>query len=150
MDDVPANIRLLEAVLRPAGYDVATAGSGEDALAAIAVETPDLILLDVQMPGLDGYQVCRRIRADSAVQYLPVVMVTSSEGQDRVAAIEAGADDFVEKPLNRPELLARVRSLIRIKRYHDTVTSQATELKALNEDLEARVAQQVDEIENLR
>src|SRR5437762_2735000 len=84
-----------------------------------------------RMPGLDGYEVCRRIRADSAVQYLPVVMVTSSEGQDRVAAIEAGADDFVEKPLNRPELLARVRSLIRIKRYHDTVTSQATELKAL-------------------
>jgi class 3 adenylate cyclase len=146
---VPANIRLLEAVLVPGGYETVAAKSGEQALALIAEQLPDLILLDVQMPGMNGYEVCRRIRSDPEIQFLPVIMVTSSEGEDRVAAIDAGADDFIEKPLNRQELLARVRSLIRVKRYHDTVSAQARELRALNDELESRVAGQVAEIEDL-
>ena len=88
---------------------------------------------------MDGYEVCRRIRADQRTAYLPVVMVTASGDQEKVNAIEAGADDFVAKPFDQPELLARVRSLVRIKRYHDTITRQAAELADWNRELEARV-----------
>jgi adenylate cyclase len=150
VDDVQPNIRLLEAVLSTQGYEVIPASSGAAALDLVAERPPDLILLDVQMPGMNGYEVCRRLRADPATSFLPVVMVTSSEGEDRVAAIEAGADDFVQKPFNQAELLARVRSLLRIKQYHDTVVTQAAELADLNRTLEARVADQVSELERLQ
>jgi class 3 adenylate cyclase/CheY-like chemotaxis protein len=150
VDDVQPNIRLLEAVLSTQGYEVIPASSGAEALELVVERRPDLILLDVQMPGMNGYEVCRRLRADPATSFLPVVMVTSSEGEDRVAAIEAGADDFVQKPFNQAELLARVRSLLRIKQYHDTVVTQAAELADLNRTLEARVADQVSELERLQ
>lgn len=150
VDDVQPNIRLLEAVLSTQGYEVIPASSGAEALELVVERRPDLILLDVQMPGMNGYEVCRRLRADPATSFLPVVMVTSSEGEDRVGAIEAGADDFVQKPFNQAELLARVRSLLRIKQYHDTVVTQAAELADLNRTLEARVADQVSELERLQ
>lgn len=150
VDDVQPNIRLLEAVLSTQGYEVIPASSGAEALELVVERRPDLILLDVQMPGMNGYEVCRRLRADPSTSFLPVVMVTSSEGEDRVGAIEAGADDFVQKPFNQAELLARVRSLLRIKRYHDTVVTQAAELADLNRTLEARVADQVSELERLQ
>ncbi len=121
VDDVPQNLRLLQAVLEPRGYTVVTAGSGEEALERLA--GVDLVLLDVVMPGLDGYEVCRHIRADSATGFLPVVMVTASGEQEKRRAIEAGADDFIAKPFDHDELLARVRSLLRIKRYHDTIAT---------------------------
>src|SRR6267378_4687613 len=108
VDDVPRNVRLLEAVLTGEGYEVVSAGSGADAIEAIAANPPDLVLLDIRMPDMDGYEVCRRLRADPAAQFLPIVMVTSAEGEERVAALEAGADDFVAKPFNNDELLARV------------------------------------------
>jgi signal transduction histidine kinase len=146
VDDVPQNVRLLEAVLGANGYRVVAAHSGEDALARVASELPDLILLDIQMPDLDGYEVCRRLRADPRTAFLPVVMITSSDSEYRIKALEADADDFVTKPFDREELLARVRSLIRIKQYHDTVESQATELADWNRTLEARVSEQVEEI----
>jgi adenylate cyclase len=149
VDDIPANVRLMEAVLRSNGYEVVPAASGAEALDAIAASPPDLILLDVQMPGMTGYDVCRRVREDPAHAFLPIVMVTSSEGEDRVLAIEAGADDFIQKPFNQQELLARVRSLLRIKGYHDTILSQAEMLADLNRDLEARVQDQVGEIDKL-
>jgi len=101
------------------------------------------------MPGMTGYEVCRRLRDDPATSFVPVVMVTSSEGEDRVAAIDAGADDFIQKPFNQQELLARVRSLLRIKQYHDTVTTQSAQLAEWNRTLEARVAEQVAELETL-
>jgi adenylate cyclase len=124
VDDVPKNIRLLEAVLAPHGYAVATAGSGEEALARVAATPVDLVLLDIVMPGIDGYEVCRRLRADDRTHFLPVVMITASGDQEKRRAIEAGADDFVAKPFDQAELLARVRSLLRIKRYHDAIEAQ--------------------------
>jgi DNA-binding response OmpR family regulator len=149
VDDLAPNLRLLEAVLSTAGFEVLPAQSGQEALSIVAQERPDLVLLDIQMPDMDGYEVCRRLRSDPATSFLPIVMVTSSEGEDRVAAIEVGADDFVMKPFDHQELLARVRSLVRIKRYHDTILDQAAELASLNRDLEARVAAQIGELERL-
>lgn len=132
VDDVPENVRLLEAVLVHRGYEVVTATDGPAALDVVETEEPDLILLDVMMPGLDGYAVCSQLRANHATAALPVIMVTSSVGQERKKAIEAGADDFIPKPFNHDELLTRVRSLLRIKRYHDTIKAQAAELAELN------------------
>ena len=149
VDDVPENVRLLEAVLVPRGYEVVTATDGRAALDLVETEEPDLILLDVMMPGLDGYAVCRSLRANDDTAVLPVIMVTSSIGQEKTKAIEAGADDFIPKPFNHDELLTRVRSLLRIKRYHDTIKAQAVELAELNRTLEQRVQAQVDELERL-
>ena len=143
VDDTPANIKLLGDLLAMRGYQVSTAVNGEDALAKVAAEKPDLVLLDVMMPGLSGYDVCRRIRADPATALLPVVMCTSLDPQqERVKGIEAGADDFLSKPVNQPELFARVKSSLRVKALHD-------ELALLNAGLEKRVAEQVSEIERL-
>jgi adenylate cyclase len=149
VDDLPQNVRLLEAVLEPRGFTVVPAGSGRAALDALAGGTIDLVLLDVLMPEMDGFEVCRTLRADPATRYLPVVMITASGEPEKLAAIEAGADDFVTKPFDQAELLARVRSLLRIKRYHDTIEAQAAELAAWNRELERRVQEQVDSLERL-
>jgi adenylate cyclase len=149
VDDQPPNIRLLEAILTPRGYDVRAASSGEEALAAIDEGDVDLVLLDIVMPGMDGYQVCRAIRERPATAYLPVVMVTASGDEQKIKALEAGADDFLTKPVNKSELLARVASLARIKRYQDTIKRQSDELSAWNKELEGRVADQVSEIERM-
>ena len=150
VDDVPANLRLLEAVLAPRGYEVVTAPDGFAALELVESERPDLILLDVMMPGLDGYTVCRRLRANEETAVLPVIMVTSSAAEEKTRAIEAGADDFIPKPFDQEELLTRVRSLLRIKHYHDTIKAQTAELAELNRTLEERVRAQVDELERLK
>jgi len=149
VDDVPQNVRLLEAVLTANGYAVRSAASGQEALKELGAKLPDLVMLDIQMPEMNGYEVCRRIRADPATRFLPVVMITSSDTEVRVNAIEAEADDFITKPFNKDELLGRVRSLVRIKRYHDTIEAQSAELAALNAGLETRVAEQVEELERL-
>ena len=147
VDDQETNLRLLQAVLEPRGYRVLAVISGVAALAALAAESVDLVLLDILMPGMDGYEVCRRIRADEATAYLPVVMLTASGAQQRLDALEAGADDFVAKPFDQSELLARVASLARIKRYHDTVRRQAAQLASWNAELERRVEEQVQELQ---
>ena len=149
VDDLPANVRLLDAVLSPRGYRVIGAGSGPEALQRVKEAHPDLVLLDIVMPEMDGYEVCRRLREDPATAFLPVVMITASGDQEKLRAIEAGADDFVAKPFDKAELLARVRSLLRIKRYHDTIEGQAAELAEWNRTLEQRVQQQVEELERL-
>lgn len=149
VDDVPQNLRLLDAVLSPKGYTVITSTSGEDALAKVLLEKPDLILLDIMLPGISGYDVCRRLRADPATSFLPIVMLTASELPEKLKAIEAGADDFVPKPFDAQELLARVRSLLRVKSYHDTIEAQRLELASWAQTLEARVKEQVDELERL-
>jgi adenylate cyclase len=143
VDDTPVNVKLLADLLGAKGYTVATAASGKEALDKIEAEPPDIVLLDVMMPGMNGYEVCKKLRENRATAMLPVVMVTALDpGQERVKGIEAGADDFLTKPINQPELLARVRSLLRVKALHD-------ELADLNRTLEARVAAQVAQLENL-
>jgi adenylate cyclase len=143
VDDVPENVRLVEAVLVPRGYDVVTATDGHAALELVESAKPDLVLLDVVMPQLDGYAVCRRLRERDETSVLPVIMLTAAVGPEKTKAIESGADDFIPKPFDQDELLARVRSLLRIKRYHDTI-------KELNRTLEQRVQAQVEELERLQ
>ena len=147
VDDQPANLRLLDAVLTPRGHRVLTASSGAEALAILATEDIDLVLLDIVMPEMDGHEICRRIRAAPATEFLPVVMITASGSEQRLAALESGADDFITKPFDQSELRARVVSLARIKRYHDTIQRQADELIAWNTELETRVARQLAELE---
>ena len=149
VDDQAANLRLLDAVLSPRGYRVIRASSGEQALELLPSSSPDLVLLDIVMPGIDGYEVCRRIRSAPETAFLPVVMITASGNQEKTRAIEAGADDFVSKPFDQSELLARVASLARIKRYHDTITRQAAELAQWNAELEARVNTQLEELQRM-
>jgi class 3 adenylate cyclase/CheY-like chemotaxis protein len=149
VDDLPQNVRLLEAVLAPRGYTVVAAMSGREALERVASDPPDLVLLDIVMPGMDGYEVCRTLREDPATSFLPIVMITASGEQEKVVAIESGADDFIAKPFDHAELLARVGSLLRIKRYHDTIERQTAELAAWNRQLEQRVQEQVDALDRM-
>jgi class 3 adenylate cyclase len=150
VDDIPQNVKLLVDLLTIKGYEVATAVNGEEALAKIAADPPDLVLLDVMMPGISGYDVCRRIRAEPATALLPVVLCTSLDPQqERINGIAAGADDFLGKPINQPELFARVASLLRIKRLHDQTLRQAEQLAEWSATLERRVAEKVDENERL-
>jgi len=149
VDDLPQNLRLLDAVLSPRGYRIVTASSGEEALSLLPTSKVDLVLLDILMPGMDGYEVCRRIRVLPGFEFLPIVMITASGDQEKLRAIEAGADDFVSKPFDRSELLARVASLTRVKRYQDTIERQSAELARWNSELEARVRAQVDELQRV-
>ena len=143
VDDHPQNVQLLADRLLPYGYQVATADNGESALAAIAASPPDLVLLDVVMPGLDGYEVCRRIRANPQTTMLPVVMVTALDSKgERVKGLDAGANDFLGKPISNEELRARVESLLKMKFYYD-------ETVVLKEILEERVEAQGEEIKHL-
>jgi adenylate cyclase len=143
VDDTPVNLKLLADLLVAKGYAVVTATSGSEALVKIDAGGADLVLLDVMMPGMSGYDVCRKIRENPATAMLPVVMVTALDPvQERVKGIEAGADDFLTKPIHQAELLARVRSLLRVKTLWD-------QLGELNRTLEARVAEQVSQLERL-
>jgi len=150
VDDTPHNVKLLADLLAIKGYAVATATNGEEALAKVASDPPDIVLLDVMMPGLSGYDVCQRLRANPATALLPIVLVTSLDPQqERIKGIEAGADDFLAKPINQPELFARVRSLLRIKALQDEVHRHTLALQDWNTQLEQRVAAQVAELERM-
>ena len=148
VDDNPDNREILEARLASQGYATATAADGEEALAAARGSPPDLILLDVMMPKLDGLEVCRRLRADRSLPFVPIILVTAKTAlQDVVAGLDAGADEYLTKPVEHAALVARVRSILRAKTLHDTVQRQAEELAAWNRTLERRVAEQVADIE---
>ena len=143
VDDVIENVKLLDALLSSRGYEVVAASNGASALELVASTEPDLVLLDVLMPPPDGYAVCRQLRQHEETAMLPVIMLTAEPESEKTRALEAGADDFIAKPFDHDELFARVRSLLRIKRYHD-------DLAELNRTLEERVRQQVDELERVR
>ena len=150
VDDTPKNVKLLSDLLTVKGYSVMTANSGREALERIACELPDLVLLDVVMPEMSGYEVCRKIRENPTSGILPVIMVTALDpAEERIKGLEAGADDFLTKPINQAELLARVKSLLRIKELYDTVQAQASQLSDLNKNLERRVEDQVGQLERL-
>ena len=143
VDDQSQNLELLEAFLVPQGYVIITASSGEEAMGKISANQVDLVLLDVRMAGIDGFEVTRRIRQDAVHQLIPIILVTAlHETEDRVKGIEAGCDDFLSKPINKIELLARVRSLLKVKAYNDLMSNYRHEL-------ELEVIKRTEELKNL-
>jgi adenylate cyclase len=126
VEDAANDIRLIGTLLSEAGYGVSVARSGEEALEQIEREVPNLLLLDVILPGLSGYDLCRTLRARDATRHVPVLMITALQpDEDRVRGIEAGADDFLTKPINQVELLARVRTLLRLDQLHRQLQQKA-------------------------
>lgn len=132
VDDEPINVELLEAYLT-GEYNILTAYNGEEALEKVKSEHPDLILLDIMMPGMDGYEICRILKNDSLTQFIPIVMVTAlSERDDRIKSIEVGADEFLTKPVDKVELMARVKSLVHVKQLHNRLVSERDVLDVQN------------------
>jgi len=149
-DDNPANVDILTARLERQGYEIVAATDGEQALETARTSLPDLILLDVMMPKMDGFQVCRAIKEDASLPFMPIILVTAkAESKDVVAGLDSGGDEYLTKPVDQAALLARVRSILRIKELHDTVEAQSAELAEWNRTLEQRVADQVVEIERI-
>lgn len=142
VDDIPQNLKLLEALLAPAGYKILEAERGEKALKIIQEKTPDLVLLDVMMPDMDGFEVIRKIREDEKLQLLPIILITAlTAKEDRVKGINAGCDDFISKPVDKMELLAKISSLLKIKAYNDLLSNYRNEL-------ESEVAIRTEELNN--
>ena len=143
VDDEPRNVKILHIQLQARGYAVLTAGDGAEALEVVRDETPDLILLDINMPKVDGYEVLAKVRADKTTEFIPIIMITALRDteENRIKAVEAGADDFIEKPFNSFEVLARIKSLLRIKFYHDTLEQHNARLET-----ELQMARSVQEI----
>ena len=130
VDDNPANVEILQMRLMANNYDVITATDGEMGLTIAREKLPDLILLDIMMPKMDGFEVCRKLKGDSALPFMPIILVTvKTESKDVVAGLEAGGDEYLTKPVDHAALVARVKSMLRIKLLHDTVLEQSTQLK---------------------
>jgi class 3 adenylate cyclase len=157
VDDVPDNVEILQMRLESQRYEVATAGDGVEALEKTRELLPDLILLDIMMPKMDGIETVKRLKADASLPFIPVILVTAkADGADVVAGLESGGDDYLTKPVDHAALSARVRAMLRIKALHDTVQAQArrleeqsAELAAWSKTLEERVVAQVSEIERI-
>ena len=150
VDDNPTNIKILKTRLAKEGYDIIVAGDGVEALAAAREQLPDLILLDVMMPKLDGLEVCRQLRADASFPFTPIILVTAmTDTRDVVAGLEAGGDEYLTKPIDHGALAARVRSMLRIKALHDRAEGLAAEVNQWNASLERRVAEQLAELERV-
>ena len=156
-DDNPDNLDIFQTRLALHGYEILTATDGEEALEIARGKHPDLILLDIMMPKMDGIAVCRQLKADPSLPFMPIIMVTAkADSKDIVAGLEAGGDEYLTKPVDQAALVARVKSMLRIKALHDTVQAQAARLEAQaaqlaewNRTLEQRVAEQVTELERV-
>ena len=154
VDDNPTNLDILQARLTAHNYEILTAKDGEAGLAMAKEKKPDLILLDIMMPKMDGIEVCRRLRADPSLPFMPIIMVTAkADSRDVVAGLEAGGDEYLTKPVDHAALVARVKSMLRIKDLHDTVRDQASRLEEQspqlvewNRTLEEKVAEQLAEL----
>jgi len=157
VDDNPANLDILQARLTANNYDTITAKDGKAGLAMAKEKQPDLILLDIMMPKMDGIEVCQRLKANPNLPFMPIIMVTAkADSKDVIAGLEAGGDDYLTKPVDHSALIARVKSMLRIKELHDTVRDQATRLEEQsaqlaewNQTLEQRVAKQLAELEQV-
>ena len=150
VDDNETNRCLLTARLGAEGYETTEAENGERALAVVREVAPDVILLDVMMPKIDGFEVCRRLKGDSTMGFVPIIMVTArTDSQDVVTGLNAGAEEYLTKPIDHAALVARVRSMLRIKELHDRVETQAAELASWNRTLEQRVVEQLAQIERV-
>jgi adenylate cyclase len=150
VDDNEINRDIIATRLGTHGYEILQAADGEEALTAVAQYHPDLVLLDVMMPKLDGLEACRRLKSMGGSAFMPIILVTAkSNTQDVVEGLDAGADEYLTKPLDQAALMARVRSVLRIKALHDQVQEQAADLATLNQTLEQRVKEQVAELERM-
>jgi len=157
VDDEPTNLEILQTRLVAHDYEILTATDGEAGLAIAREKQPDLILLDIMMPKMDGIEVCRHLRADSSLPFMPIIMVTAkADSKDVVAGLEAGGDEYLAKPVDHAALVARVKSMLRIKALHDTVSEQSARLEAQsaqlaewNRTLEKRVSEQLAELERV-
>jgi class 3 adenylate cyclase/CheY-like chemotaxis protein len=157
VDDNPANVEIFQMRLAANNYEIITATDGEMGLAAARKKQPDLILLDIMMPKMDGIEVCRHLRADPSLSFMPIIMVTAkTDPKDVVAGLEAGGDEYLTKPVDPAALVARVKSMLRIKDLHDTVLEQSVKLEAQsaqlvewNRTLEQRVSEQLSELERI-
>ena len=150
VDDNETNRDILVTRLTKHGYETLQAADGEEALASAAQHRPDLMLLDVEMPKLDGFEVCRRLKKDPAMPFMPIILCTArAASQDVVTGLDAGADEYLTKPIDQAALVARVRSMLRIKELHDQVQAQAQDLASWNQTLEQRVNEQVTELDRM-
>src|SRR5262245_8977740 len=157
VDDEPMNLDILQTRLAVHGYEILTATNGEEALAMACAQQPDLILLDIMMPKIDGIDVCRRLKADASLPFMPIILVTAkADSKDVVAGLEAGAEEYLTKPIDQAALVARVKSMLRVKALHDTVQEQTSRLEAQskqltewNQMLQQRVTEQLTELERI-
>ncbi len=149
-DDNAMNVDIVRTCLAVEGYEILTASDGEEALAIARAEQPDLILLDIMMPRMDGIQACRHLKGDPSLPFMPIIMITAkADSKDIIAGLEAGGDEYLMKPVDPSALVARVKSMLRIKALHDTVQEQAAELSEWNRALEQRVTKQLGELERV-
>jgi adenylate cyclase len=150
VDDNETNRDILVTRLSKHGYETLQAADGEEALASTSQHQPDLMLLDVEMPKLNGFEVCRRLKSDPAMRFMPIILCTArAASQDIVTGLDAGAEEYLTKPIDQAALVARVRSMLRIKELHDQVQAQARDLASWNQTLEQRVNEQVSELDRM-